>query len=84
MATGWQKIGGAWYLFRPGGAMVTGWYQWADGSWSYSEASGAARTGWIKSGGRWYYISPSTYRTVTGTQVIGGKAYAFDSLGRMV
>lgn len=52
---------GKWYFFKPGGAMVTGWYNTAGsedvyGNWMYMNADGTMYDGWLADGGKWYYI----------------------------
>ena len=53
--TGWQKIGGQWYLFDNDGMMLTGW-QKSSGKWYYLASSGAMLTGWQRIGGTWYFL----------------------------
>lgn len=80
-ATGWQLIGGKWYLFDYEGAMLTGWQK--DGNtWYFMNPSGAMVTGWQQIGGTWYYFTGSG-AMVTGWQVIGGTWYYFKSSGAM-
>ena len=57
MATGWNKLGGRWYLLdRKNGDMKTGWAK-DSGKWYFlDKSSGAMKTGWIKDGGNWYYL----------------------------
>ena len=53
--TGWQKIGGQWYLFNDEGTMLTGW-QKDGGKWYYLASSGEMLTGWQRVNGTWYFI----------------------------
>ncbi len=39
--------------------------------------------GWVNDGGTWYYLSPSG-AMVTGTHVINGRTYVFDTSGAWV
>ena len=53
--SGWEQIGGIWYLFDGSGRMLTGWQQW-DGAYYYLNASGAMFMGWLKDNNKWYYL----------------------------
>ena len=80
------EIKGKIYRFRPSCAMVSGWYKWSDGTWSYYGTDGAWRKGWQKVGGKWYYLDPNTEHAVavTGQQTIKGKTYYFDDSCAMI
>ena len=82
MITGWNKIGGSWYLFAGNGDMRTGWAQ-DGGAWYYLGQDGAMRTGWLEEGGAWYYLHPSG-RMATGRTIINGVVHWFDASGRLV
>ena len=70
MATGWQQIGGNWYLFSKHGSMATGWQQ-IGGNWYHLNSNGAMSTGWQQIGGTWYYFNGSgamaTKKWIEGT-----------------
>ncbi len=58
-ATGWQQIGGKWYLFdKSSCALLTGW-QLVDGEWYYMHSSGEMLTGWQKTSTGWSYLDTS-------------------------
>ena len=92
LATGWNKIGGAWYYFGSANARM-----YANGVYIihnrpyYLGSGGAMQTGWIKGSytwytvdGReikdtvWYYADNPSGVLQTGWQTIGGKKYYFD------
>ena len=75
MQTGWQHIDGKWYYLNS--EMKTGW-QYINGKWYYLNS--AMHSGWLQLGGKWYYLGYDG-AMVTGTQVIGGVTYYFDSNG---
>ncbi len=81
--TGWQKVGGVWYYFNAGTAvMLTGW-QKLGGVWYYFKGSGAMSTGWQKVGGKWYYFNGSGAMR-TGWLKSGGVWYYFNTSGAML
>lgn len=77
--TAWRQENGKWYYLKDG-AMQKGWLK--DGSYWFflDNTSGAMQTGWVKDGGYWYYMNKSGVM-LTGTQVINGKTYRFNSSG---
>ncbi len=86
VATGWQKIGGKWYLFsESNGYMYKACAYRADDSKVYFfESSGAMKTstGWAKElyndgSFDWFYVY-SNGVCATGWKKIGGKWYYFD------
>lgn len=83
MLTGWQNIGGNWYYLREGdsGRMVTGW-QKINNKWYYFAKGGAMTTGWKKIKGIWYYFDRGVMQT--GTILINGKEYKFDTNGHWI
>ena len=80
MATGFKKIDGNWYYFKPGnsGLMLTG-FQKVNGKWYYfNPTTGKMATGFTKISGKWYYFKPGdSGMMLTGFQKIGGKWYYF-------
>ena len=58
MATGWTRVGSAWYYFASNGAMATGWLQ-VGSAWYYFASDGTMATGWTRIGSAWYYFSGS-------------------------
>ena len=41
-------------------------------------------TGWLQDNGKWYYLDPTNGDMYTGTHVIDGKTYTFDSSGALI
>ncbi len=88
MKTGWTAVSGkSFYLDPANGDMQIGWKQ-VNGKWYYlSETKGPAlgsmQTGWLKHGGHDYYLA-GVGAMVTGTQVINGKTYTFNSSGQLI
>ncbi|MCR5049226.1 MAG: hypothetical protein K6A37_09760 [Saccharofermentans sp.] len=88
--SGWRKIGGSWYYFKPAVDqwdtskcfMLTGWQE-LDGSWYYFKSSGAMATGWQKIGSSWYYFKSGGAMINPGWQKIGSSWYYFKSSGAM-
>ena len=92
MITGWVKWNGKWYYLNGGdsGRMLTGW-QKINGKWYYlapkddeTHKEGEMWTGWLKDNGQWYYLDPKDGYMYTGTHIIDGKTYTFDSSGRLI
>ena len=77
--TAWSKSNGKWYYLKDG-VIQKGWLQ--EGKYWYflDRSTGAMQTGWLKDGNNWYYLNASGVM-VTGTQVIDGKTYTFNSSG---
>jgi len=67
---------------RQKGQMLTGWLQ-KRGLRYYFNAKGRLQKGWLNAGGRKYYMNPETGEALTGTQVIDGKTYSFNSDGAL-
>lgn len=88
-ASGWLKIGGKWYYFRPDGerweqyAMMSKEWLYSDGCWYYFNKSGAMATNqWVRDTGsngsvRWFYQLGSG-KGASGWQKIDGNWYYFD------
>ena len=75
-----REIKGKKYLFNSSCAMRTGWYQWPDGSWTWSASDGAERSGWQYINKKWYYFDLDTLRAVSDCEKeIKGKKYLFNS-----
>ena len=51
--TGWQQIGGRWYLITKEGSFYQGWHR-EKGQWYFLNNSGAMVTGWVEIDGRVY------------------------------
>ncbi len=72
LATGWQQISGAGYLFSKAGIMQKGW-QKVDGIWYWLDpASGIRQGGWLWNNGSWYWLDQNTGAMQTGWAKIGG------------
>jgi glucan-binding YG repeat protein len=83
LATGWQQISGACYLFSKTGIMQKGW-QKVDGIWYWLDpASGIRQGGWLWNNGSWYWLDQNTGAMQTGWAKIGGTWYYFYSSGAM-
>ena len=89
--SGWKKIGGSWYYFKPDSEdgwnpskcfMLTGWQE-LDGAWYYFKSSGAMATGWQKIGSSWYYFKSGGAMINPGWQKIGSSWYYFKPSGAM-
>lgn len=83
MYTGWKKIDGSWYYFKPGDGSAAE-YEWCkiDGQWYYFNGDGKLVTGWhldISTGT--YYLTE--YGMVTGWKYIDGYWYYFDASGKV-
>lgn len=81
-----KKIGDTYYSFdRSGYFMIKNQYvQSSWGDWYMFGNDGKIVTGWKDWQGSTYYFNPSTYLKVTGTQIINGKTYNFDSSGKLI
>lgn len=66
MATGWARVGGAWYYLRSNGAMATGWLK--DGnSWYYLDSSDGGRM--VAS--KWQYVGSVDYKFNGSGRMVG-------------
>ena len=77
----WVKDSTGWCYLDSNGRMV--YNKWVKDSvgWCYVGSSGYMVTNqWVKDGNYWYYLDGNGYM-VTGTKVIGGKTYKFNSSG---
>lgn len=92
MVTGWywDKSYKGWFYLDGSGKMLTGWIK-DKGLWYYlypettnSTVKGMMATGWLSYKGKWYYLDPNKGYMYTGTHVIDGKTYTFDSSGALV
>ena len=79
-----REIGGSWYRFWGGGAMITGWFLAPEG-WYYYDPSGAKAEGWCYVDGSWYYLDPENQKLMVDNQwkVIGGARYFLHAGGHM-
>ena len=83
--TGWLLYQKKWYYLNPGdGAMAAATWRQIDGKWYYFDGTGAMKTGWHKEKKNWYYLMPGTGAMVTGTVVIDGVTYTFNSSGQLI
>ncbi len=80
MQTGWVQVNGNWFYLNQYGVMQTGWVK-VGNYWYYMNSYGLMQTGWLRDNGNWYYLKPENGRMVTGTYVINGDTYYFDSHG---
>ena len=68
------------YVVADGYAVTNCWKEDSIG-WCYLDSNGSmTKNAWVKDGGKWYYLDGNGYM-VTGTKVIGGKTYTFNSSG---
>lgn len=91
----WKKLGGFWYWFGSDCRMKTGWVK-LKGLWYYLNPKkdgnwpeGSARTGWLTWKGKKYYLRKKADGGVecsmaTGSIILAGKTYKFDSTGALV
>lgn len=83
LATGWQQISGACYLFSKTGIMQKDWQQ-VDGIWYWLDpASGIRQTGWLWNNGSWYWLDQNTGAMQTGWVKVGGSWYYLYGSGAM-
>ena len=76
LTTGWQNIGGTWYLMGKDHLMLTGWQ--SVGSQTYLlGSSGDMKTGWVFVDGGWYLLDGSGVLQ-TGWKDINGSWYWLD------
>ena len=80
MHTGTLTLSSGSYFLLNSGAMTTGWFKHTDG-WRYYLPTGERASGWQRIGSRWYYLAPPSGVMVTGTRVIDGVTYTFNSSG---
>lgn len=86
MATGWNKVGQAWYYLNPvsdgyQGVMKTGWLN-DNGTWYFLKADGSMATGWVLDNGAWYFLT-SSGDMKTGWIKVEGTWYFLNSNGSM-
>ncbi len=77
--TGWQKLSGKWYYFRPESGKSVRWSQKIGGYWYYFNGASQMQTGWVT----WNADKSKSYfdgkgHALTGFQKIGGKTYYFN------
>lgn len=83
MRTGWQIIKGNRYYFNENGTMRTGWLT-VRGNIFYFDRTGKMCTGWQEILSSDYYFDLNSGAMYTGTRVINGKTYTFDTDGRRI
>ncbi len=80
----WVRDSIGWCYVGADGYAVTNCWKKDSVGWCYLNASGSmTKNAWVNDGGNRYYLNGSGYR-VTGTKVIGGKTYKFNSNGILV
>ena len=77
--TGWQKLSGKWYYFRPESGKSVRWSQKIGGHWYYFNGASQMHTGWLT----WGNDKTKSYfdgsgHALTGWQKLGGKWYYFN------
>ena len=77
--TGWQKLSGKWYYFRPESGKSVRWSQKIGGHWYYFNGASQMHTGWLT----WGKDKTKSYfdgsgHALTGWQKLGGKWYYFN------
>ena len=82
--TGWREIKGKTYYFDDNCKMETGLVK-IDGLKYYFDSQGHMTLGWVTVGGKKYFFSPSAEgRAATGSWLINGRTYNFNSEGVLV
>jgi glucan-binding YG repeat protein len=82
--TGWREIKGKKYYFDDNCMMETG-LTVIDGMKYYFGSQGQMTLGWVTVGGKKYFFSPSAGgRAATGSWLINGRTYNFNSEGVLV
>ena len=76
--TGWQKLSGKWYYFRPESGKSVRWSQKIGSYWYYFNGASQMHTGWLT----WGNDKTKSYfdgqgHALTGWQKLGGKWYYF-------
>ena len=76
--TGWQKLSGKWYYFRPESGKSVRWSQKIGGHWYYFNGASQMHTGWLT----WNNDKTKSYfdgsgHALTGWQKLSGKWYYF-------
>ena len=80
----WVRDSIGWCYVGADGYAVTNCWKKDSVGWCYLNASGSmTKNAWVNDGGNRYYLNGSGYR-VTGTKVIDGKTYKFNSNGILV
>ena len=76
--TGWQKLSGKWYYFRPENGKSVRWSQKIGGHWYYFNGASQMQTGWVtwSADGSKSYFDGSGH-ALTGWQKLSGKWYYF-------
>jgi glucan-binding YG repeat protein len=79
--TGWNQIGGSWYLMDSTGVVQKGWQQ-TNGTWYLLKNDGTMATGWQQTNGTWYLLK-NDGAMATGWQETNGEWYYLYSYGAM-
>ena len=80
--TGWQQIGGVWYLITKEGNYYQGWHR-EKGQWYFLNNRGAMVTGWVEIDGRVYCFGAAGV-LMTGTACSGDQCYQLGLDGAVV
>ncbi|MBR3325500.1 MAG: hypothetical protein IKG14_05610 [Clostridia bacterium] len=85
VAIGLKEIDGKSYFFNENGIMQKGKFINIGGKLYYFGAQSGTlqKTGWYEKNGKKYYLDEQTGEVYTGTRVIDGKTYVFDSDGKL-
>ena len=87
-STGALQVGWVWvadqetyFYIDPSTGAWTGWLYYHGNTYFYDTVINNFWTGWLQYNGYYFYLDPATGIMVTGTKVIGGKTYQFNSYG---
>ena len=85
LRSGWYTAdGSSFYLNDSGAGVVKCWRLGTDGKYRYLKANGRMATNeWVVDYGKTYYVGADG-KKYTGTRVIDGKSYTFDSNGVLI
>lgn len=78
---GWQRNTTGWWYRNSDGSWPAEQWMLLDGKWYSFDPQGYMRTGWYQDpkDGQTYYFDPESGAMVTGTAVIDGQQYSFNS-----
>ena len=87
-SSGALQVGWVWvanqetfFYIDPSTGAWTGWLYYHGNTYFYDTVINNFWTGWLQYNGYYFYLDPATGIMVTGTKVIGGKTYQFNSYG---